>query len=137
MSFALLQFRNCFIIRFQSHCLTWDESTEELVLKGNVNKSMPFDRDLWLLDMQPNGTFTIKSCSNNEKSLSNNDNTLVCGDFSWDDCQLWRRESKFIKSEKTHGYLGIYIPEVMNMWTYKYLPLIVWVMMVFQNQSNV
>ena len=64
-----------------------------------------------MLDMQPNGTFTMNSCSNNEKSLSNNDNTLVCGDFSWDDCQQWRRENKFIKSEKTHGYLGIYIPE--------------------------
>ena len=67
-----------------------------------------------MLDMQPNGTFTMTSCSNNEKSLSNNKNALVCGDFSWDACQLWRRENKFIKSEKTHGYLDIYIPEYVD-----------------------
>lgn len=104
---TFLQFRNCFMIRFQSYYLTWDLLTEKMVLSDAPNPSKPFDRQLWTLDMQPDGTFTLASCANNKKFLSNKDNNIVCCDFTYDGCQLWRQEGNFIKSESTHGgYLG-------------------------------
>ena len=74
------------------------------------SKSIPFERNLWILDMQPDGTFSMTSCIKNNKFLSNKCNTLACGHFSSDDCQLWRQEGNFIKSEKSHGYLSIKYP---------------------------
>ena len=106
MYIALLQFRNYFIIRFWSYYLTWDLLQGKIVLQDDVNKSMPFGRHMWILDMQPDGTFTMVSSVNNKWLLSNKDNTLVCSHASSDDSQLWRREGNFIKSEKTQGYLG-------------------------------
>ena len=62
--------------------------------------------------MQLHGTFTLTLFSNNKQLLSNKDSTLVCGHFSSDDSQLWRREGNSIKSEKADGYLGITYPAI-------------------------
>ena len=71
---------------------------------------MPFDRHIWILNMQLNGTFTLALFSNNKQLLSNTDNTLVCNIDNGGDFQLWRREGRSIKSEKADGYLGITYP---------------------------
>eukprot|EP00731_Ephydatia_muelleri_P010383 Em0005g969a len=102
--------QNCCMIGFQSYYLTWDLLTENVVLSNTVNKSMPFDRHLWMLDMQLDGTFTMASCANDKKFLSNKGNTLVCCNLTSDDCHLWRQEGNVIKSESTHGHLIICSP---------------------------
>ena len=100
------------MIKFQSYFLMLDRLKGEMVLHdiAIANKSMPFDNQLFILDMQQNGSFTMASCIDQKTLLSNKDNKLVCNLISYDDCQLWRRERNFIKSVKTDCYLCIKYP---------------------------
>ena len=95
------------MIRFQSHCLTWDILEGNVVLCDSINKSMPSGRHLWILDIQQDGIFTMASSFANKKLLSNKHNSLKCCRASSDDYQLWMREGNFYKSVNPSGYLGI------------------------------
>ena len=104
--YYFLQFRNCFMIRFKFHYLTYDILEGNVVLCDSINKSMPSGRHLWILDIQHDGIFTMASSVANKMLLANKHKTLKCCHAGSDDYQLWRREGNFIKSVNPSGYLG-------------------------------
>ena len=68
---------------------------------------MVLEKHLWLLDVQPDGTFKMVS-SLNRKVLIWSKNSFMHSNTSISDgCQLWRREGNFIKSSDNSGYIGI------------------------------
>ena len=105
--YYFLQFRNCFMIRFKFHYLTYDILEGNVVLCDSINKSMPSGRHLWILDFQQDGIFTMASSINNKMLLTNKHKTLKCCHANSDDYELWRREGNFIKSVNPSGYLDI------------------------------
>ena len=105
--YYFLQFRNCFMIRFKFHYLTYDILEGNVVLCDSINKSMPSGRHLWILDIQQDGIFTMASSINNKMLLTNKHKTLKCCHANSDDYELWRREGNFIKSVNPSGYLDI------------------------------
>ena len=68
---------------------------------------MPLEKHLWMLDMQPDGTFKVISCVNKLELQCDKDNGLLLSSSNSDGYKLWRREGNYIISEKSHGYIGI------------------------------
>ena len=77
------------------------------MLSDIEDKSQPKERHLWLLDTQPDGTFTMVSGANKMVLQFDTENRLFLGTSNSDSNQFWRREGNFIVSDRSHGYLGV------------------------------